>query len=110
MDDMIASLPNQEDGYIALFNTDYITEEQNVCTTIQVANAKTKGWIAYHSLNLDFVPYPGSDPDGIESILSAPVGTIDAAFGLDGRKHQQPRKGLNILRMENGKTRKVMVR
>ena len=110
MDDMIASLPNQEDGYVYLFNTDYITEEHNVCTTKQVAAAKTKGWTAYHSLNEEWVPYPGSDETGLDAVMSEPGGTVDAAYGLDGRKLRQTGKGLNIIRMDNGQTRKVIVR
>jgi len=110
MDDMIASLPNQEDGYVKLFNTDYITEEHNVCTTKQVAAAKTKGWTAYHSLNEEWVPYPGSDETGLDAVMSEPAGTVDAAYGLDGRKLRQTGKGLNIIRMDNGQTRKVIVR
>lgn len=100
MDDMIASLPNQEDGYIALFNTDYIAEEGNVCTTDQVAALKAKGWTAYHSYNEEFVPYDGSDPSAIDGIRLQSEEDNAPAYNLNGQRTNGSHKGIVI---KNGK-------
>ena len=99
MDNLIASLPNQENGGIALFNTDYIAEEGNVCTTTQVAALKTKGWTAYHLYNDEFVPYPGSEDTAIDGIRldNSKGGT---AYSLSGQRSRNTHKGVVI---RNGK-------
>lgn len=99
MDNLIASLPNQENGGIALFNTDYIAEEGNVCTTTQVAALKTKGWTAYHLYNDEFVPYPGSEDTAIDCIRldNSKGGT---AYSLSGQRSRNTHKGVVI---RNGK-------
>lgn len=101
MDNLIASLPNQEDGIFVVFNTDYIDEEGNICTTDQVAAAKAKGWISYHLYNDEFVPYPGSDPTAISNVLLK--GGADAhapAYNLNGQRTDNGYKGIVI---RNGK-------
>lgn len=99
MDNLIASLPNQENGGIALFNTDYIAEEGNVCTTTQVAALKTKGWTAYHLYNDEFVPYPGSEDTAIDGIrLDNSKG--GRAYSLSGQRSRNTHKGVVI---RNGK-------
>ena len=100
MDNLIASLPNQEDGYIALFNTDYIAEEGNVCTTDQVAALKTKGWTAYHLYNDEFVPYDGSDPSAIDGISLSPEENNAPAYNINGQRTNGSHKGIVI---KNGK-------
>ena len=45
--------------------------------------------------------------DGIYSSVNAGE---TGRYGLDGRKMDTPRRGLNIIRMEDGSFRKVMVR
>ena len=99
MDNLIACLPNQENGGIALFNTDYIAEEGNVCTTTQVAALKTKGWTAYHLYNDEFVPYPGSEDTAIDGIrLDNSKGST--AYSLSGQRSSNTHKGVVI---RNGK-------
>lgn len=100
MDDMIASLPNQENGEIALFNTDYIAEEGNVCTTTQVAALKAKGWTAYHLYNDEFVPYPGSDSSAIDGVTLQPEDGSAPAYGLNGQRTSDTHRGVVI---RNGK-------
>ena len=100
MDDMIASLPNQENGAIALFNTDYIAEEGNVCTTDQVAALKAKGWEAYHSYNDEWVLYPGSDPSAIDGISLSPEEDQAPAYNLNGQRTNKAYKGIVV---KNGK-------
>ena len=59
MDNVIASLPNRENGAFRVFNTDSIKYEGNVCTTDQVAAAKEKGWTSFHWVNNQWEEYPG---------------------------------------------------
>lgn len=99
MSNLIASLPNQENGFFGVFDTDNITEEQNVCTTTQVAALKAKGWTAYHLYNDEFVPYAGSDPSVIDGIKlqSEETGTV---YNLNGLRTNGSHKGIVI---KNGK-------
>lgn len=101
MDNLIASLPNQEDGFLAVFNTDYINEEGNICTSDQVASAKAKGWVSYHLFNDEFVPYPGSDPTAISNVLLRDGANAHIpAYNLKGLHTGNGYKGIII---RNGK-------
>lgn len=107
MDDLISSLPRVGSPTIMGGNEckfvvvgDY--DECNVCTTIQVAAIKEKGWVPYNSST--YKEYAGSDPMCINGILmdvdkDAPV------FDLMGRRLSHTQKGINII---GGK--KVMVK
>ena len=109
MDDIIASLPNTEEGLFYVFDTDNITYEGNVCTTKQVAAAKAKGWTPLHKLNSEWWPYPGSEDDtAIEGLKKNPTDAPATYYDLRGYRLNQPRKGLNIIRTENGKYKKVL--
>ena len=49
------------------------------------------------------------DPSGIDQIMSD--GQNNAAiFTLDGKRMNKPQKGMNIIRMKDGTTRKVVVK
>ena len=100
MSNLIASLPNQENGFFGVFDTDNITEEQNVCTTTQVAALKAKGWTAYHSYNEEFVPYDGSDPSAIDGIRLQSEEDNAPAYNLNGQRTNGSHKGIVI---KNGK-------
>lgn len=99
MDDLINSLPRvgtpiKMEGNECKFIVVRDYNENNVCTTEQVAAIKTKGWIPYNeSTNKE---YSGNDPSGIEEIL------IDAdentpVYDLSGKRLSEPRKGINII-------------
>ena len=49
------------------------------------------------------------DPSGIDQIMSD--GQNNATiFTLDGKRMNKPQKGMNIIRMKDGTTRKVVVK
>ena len=48
-------------------------------------------------------------PDAVAGIRTEGA-TIVERYDLQGRRHTAPAKGVNILRMSNGTTRKVMVK
>lgn len=52
------------------------------------------------------------DPDGIEEVHSSEssVHGEDEWYNLNGRKLAAPQKGINIIRMSDGTTRKVLVK
>ena len=60
MDDLINSLPLNTENDSKLY-VKYYGEEDNVCTTTQVAAAKAKGWTPYY-YNSGWVEYEGSEP------------------------------------------------
>ena len=108
MDNLIASLPNQENGMFCVFNTDNPDgNEHNVCTTEQVEAANNKGWQCYYWYNEEWQLYSGSDPSAITTPQVQP--SADASiYDLSGRKvSKTPRRGI-VIRQENGKFRKVI--
>ena len=50
------------------------------------------------------------DPDGIKNIEHSPLNTEEAWYSLDGNKLSKPQKGINIIRMSDGTTKKVMIK
>ena len=51
-----------------------------------------------------------SDPDGIEDIKASEETTEIARYDIQGRKIAKPQKGINIIRMSDGTTRKVLIK
>ena len=49
-------------------------------------------------------------PTGISTMEYAPMATNKAIYDLQGHQLAQPKKGLNIIRMSDGKTKKVIVK
>ena len=49
-------------------------------------------------------------PTGISEMEYAPMATNKAIYDLQGHQLTQPKKGLNIIRMSDGKTKKVIVK
>ena len=49
-------------------------------------------------------------PTAIDAMEYAPMATNKAIYDLQGHQLAQPKKGLNIIRMSDGKTRKVIVK
>jgi len=89
-----AQYPVAQLGVVDIFNE---SKEGNVCTTAQVAIAKERGWsvLAYIG-NYSWSDYGGSDPSGIQSITLAKDANTPI-YDLNGRRLQEPRKGINII-------------
>jgi hypothetical protein len=62
----------------------------------------TRGWN-------NFVKIVEGIPAGINDIKQE-MPTVSHYYNLNGQETLQPHKGLNIVKMSNGKTKKVMVR
>ena len=100
MDVLINGLPQRTQnlhaqiGVVDLLNAD---EEGNICTTVQVAIAKEKGWRVVAMLDYDnWVDYEGSAPLGIQDITLDKNANIPV-YDIYGRKLKEPRKGFNII-------------
>jgi hypothetical protein len=113
MDALIASLVDRTGttaGKIIVACDDETDANRNVCTTAQVAAAKAKNWSCYISDTYgNLSDYAGSEPTGISNVQTDDTGDVPAAiYDLSGRRIQQMRHGVNIVRMSNGRTRKVI--
>lgn len=51
-----------------------------------------------------------TDPSGIESTTTTQQPTIVERYTIDGKRINQPQRGLNIIRMSDGTTKKVIIR
>ena len=108
MDVLVNGLPQQ--GSAQLYIYDSRGEDGNVCTTEHVSIAKQKGWRVLYSDRKDsWVDYSGTDPSSLERI-SIDENEIANVFTLDGQQMNSMHKGLNIIRMKDGSTRKVMMK
>ena len=95
MQALVNSLPVQTDAQLGVVSLSD-ESEGNVCTTVQVAIAKEKGWRVMATRDFENVNYEGSDPSGIQGITleknpNAPV------YDLNGRRLTEPAKGINII-------------
>ena len=103
MDNLVNSLPINDSKYKEFYV--YGGEKDgNVCTTVQVAVAKSRGWTPWYWYleTGERGEYAGSDPSGIEDVTIS--GIEDApVYNLSGQRLSAPQKGINIV---NGK--KVM--
>ena len=95
MQALVNSLPVQTDAQLGVVSLSD-ESEGNVCTTVQVAIAKEKGWRVMATRDFGNVNYEGSDPSGIQGITleknpNAPV------YDLNGRRLTEPAKGINII-------------
>ena len=70
--------------------------------------AKQKGWKAYYYDNW-WRNYAESDPSTVENI-SINESEISNAYTLDGLPTKTLRKGLNIIKMSDGTTTKVIIK
>ncbi len=129
MDTLIASLPNRsgmtdKGAFIAVnflneLHKEALPEEGNVCDKNQVAAARERGWsvleIKLHenneSGNVEYKEYAGSEPVAIEEVLAEEdSATIVAIYTTEGHRIAELQPGVNIIRLSNGTTRKVLVR
>ena len=51
-----------------------------------------------------------TDPSGIESTTATQQPTVVECYTIDGKRINQPQRGLNIIKMNDGTTRKVVVK
>ena len=108
MDKLVGSLPVQENAQFWVYNSDD-EDEKNVCTTIQVQQANAKGWIAAYIKDGKGYRYNGSDPAAVENI-TVDNNEIAEVYTFDGKRIDSIQKGLNIIKMKDGTTRKIIVR
>ena len=82
--------------------------------TNQVYNEATL--IVYESAIDDYKAHPTWQkffhivPTEISNIIVCPNNEITEVFMLDGQSIDSPQKGINVVRMKNGKTKKIIVR
>ena len=97
MDNLIASLPNQENGDFYVLDTDNPDgDEHNVCTTEQVKAANNKGWQCYHYYNDEWQLYTGSDPTAITTPQAESKSSDAPAYGLNGQRAGDHYRGIVI--------------
>ncbi len=108
MDNLVSSLPVQDYAEFWVYNSDD-EDEKNVCTTIQVQQANDKGWIVAYIKDEKGYIYHGSDPAAVENI-TVDNNEIAEVYTFDGKRIGSIQKGLNIIKMKDGTTRKIIVR
>ena len=113
MDELVESLPAVSNGELYVFADD---DERNVMTTDQVAAAKAKGWTTYYYKTEVSMWYEYEGSDGIRLIPALSKGD-EYIYDLSGRKivngkssNTKLSRGINIIRMSDGTTRKVLVK
>lgn len=93
MDALIASLPQaryNDNVFNVVYNPEF---DANVCTTIQVEEAKAKSW---NPTYWNGTPYSGSDPSAIKGILMDRSSNTPI-YNLNGQRMDKLRKGINIV-------------
>lgn len=104
MQALVESLPTVVTGGLYAIDTSD-PAEKNVINSLQVALAKTKNWTVMNYNGSDYEQYEGSVPTGIISIDNGKIIDNDAWYTIDGRRVDNPTKGVYI---KNGK--KVVIR
>jgi hypothetical protein len=112
MDALIASLPDrtgaEKAGKFVVVSDMETDANRNICTTTQVAAAKAKNWGSYNrNGGSSFIDYAGSDPTAIEGVQNNDSAVPIAIYDLSGRRIPQMQRGINIVKMSNGKTIKI---
>ncbi|GAD05630.1 hypothetical protein PORCRE_1335 [Porphyromonas crevioricanis JCM 15906] len=112
MDNLIASLPvsTETDGEKSFLGViDNTTgKEGNICTKKQVAAAKSKGWIPQEwKGDAGWIDYEGSSDVSIKEVLPEGEASVVAIYSVDGHRLSELQPGVNIVRLNNGKTRKI---
>jgi hypothetical protein len=113
MDALISSLPERRGRDAGTLVAIHIgSDENNVCTTTQVAAAKAKNWnVKSVDEQKNYSDYAGSTPTtGTERIADDGNATIVAIYNVNGMKLAQLQPGLNILKMSNGTVKKLFLK
>lgn len=105
MDALVNSLPQKSvEGNIFRVFDNTKDDENNVCTKVQVAEAKAKGWTPQYYNGTKWLEYEGSETSGVEGIVIDKQ-ILSFIYSLSGQRLAAPKKGINII---NG--RKVIVK
>lgn len=110
MDRLIASLPHRSSsslGTLGIINNSR-GNETNACSKRQVANARAKGWIAKEWKGFGWSDYVGGAEVPVEDVLAEEEASIVAIYSVEGRRLAELQQGVNLIRMSNGATRKVL--
>jgi len=84
MDALIDNLPQRSSA--SLYVVDVVSEKEgNVCTTVQVENAKRKGWTVYYTDHYGDHEYSGSEPSAINPVTADFNTTERTVYTLGGR-------------------------
>ena len=106
MDNLISSMrsiPEADgNGTFAVINNTQ-TPDKNVCTKTQVEQASKKGWMAKELKGKKWVDYEGSEPTGVTNFEINAERTV-SVYDASGRRISQPVRGLNIIKLQSGKT------
>ena len=108
MGSMVSTLVNRSNkdlmGTIKVIDDDSETEG-NVINTQQVDEAQKLGWDIE---NNDGIHYIGTTPNAIKGVQASDGAEPAAIYDLSGRRIPQMQHGVNIVKMSNGRTRKVI--
>ena len=87
MDNLISSLPQNYIGESRALVIYHVGNDGNVCTKMQVAAAKAKGWTSYYTDGTIFEIYEGysEETDGIDKVYTGNDG-MNVIHTLDGKK------------------------
>jgi Leucine Rich Repeat. len=109
MDVLVESLPIGSENDMKWYNmyVIYNEDEGNEITTEQIAVVKAKDWIPWYYDGTDWKEYEGST--NIEKLKNSKIEELKY-YDLNGQETLQPRKGINIVKMNDGKTKKVVVK
>lgn len=72
------------------------------------SNDGSYSWELKPGPELSLTAYNPEDEDGIKDLKDSKG--LESWFTLDGRKIEKPQKGINIIRMSDGSTRKVLIK
>ena len=110
MDALVESLPLSYSGKLYIMSD---KDEGNVMTTNQVASARGKGWrpLYFNPSDELWYDYDGSEPSDIESMVFDTHSVCsEAYYNIQGALKNKPHKGVNIVKMKDGTTRKIVVK
>lgn len=88
---------------MAIFTDNTLNGTLYVPYGTKAAYEQARGWQAFKNI-VEF------DPTAVESVLNAGGRVVVSVHDLSGRKLDAPSKGVNIVRYNDGTTRKIIVR
>jgi hypothetical protein len=103
MDAIVSSLPDRTGKVAGTFMVIVTAGDGNVCTTTQVAAAKAKNW---NVLDSYWQAYEGSASNGINNAVASEDNAIESIYSINGKHLISPQRGINIMRLHNGKVLK----
>lgn len=109
MQSIVDALPTVDKKYIIVYDHGAVPTDQNVCTKEQVEQLKAKGWvvIAHDGDKLRYFVGNGTT-NGINEISDSNE-EVKAVYTINGVRIKQVQSGINIVKMANGKTKKIII-